>query len=379
MHRSTRCALTLFSLGSLCAVAAAPVEGQWRADLQAGRLQYETAPEAASTSVALGLSHVTTTSDFGVSAGLPFSSEEPVWGALHGYRRFATADALRFGIDLAASGFAYRIDAGESLGGLPIEQPGDPVTGWGASLEAMPLVAWSGAALTAEARAGAVQFVTSASGAEPADRTAFVVDGSLASSSARPLAVRLDARWVAVTEGEFPYAGIGVTWAPGVTLWGSVGKWLDSDIPTLSWSAGASVPMGSRLSLVVHGRHDALDPIYATPARTTWGAGLSLLLGDPPAAVAEPVPAAYEDGVATIAIAVHSVDGRPSIAGDFNDWTPTPMTRRGDAWTHEVALAPGVYSYAFVDAAGEWLVPEGTQGRRDDGMGGHVAVLVVEE
>jgi hypothetical protein len=36
-----------------------------------------------------------------------------------------------------------------------------------------------------------------------------------------------------------------------------------------------------------------------------------------------------------------------------------------------------VYHYAFRTGA-RWFVPEGTAGRRDDDMGGHVAVLVVE-
>jgi hypothetical protein len=40
-------------------------------------------------------------------------------------------------------------------------------------------------------------------------------------------------------------------------------------------------------------------------------------------------------------------------------------------------LAAGVYQYAFRSATGEWFVPTSIAGRRDDGMGGHVAVLVV--
>ena len=40
-------------------------------------------------------------------------------------------------------------------------------------------------------------------------------------------------------------------------------------------------------------------------------------------------------------------------------------------------LAAGVYQYSFRAASGEWFVPASTPGRRDDGMGGHDAVLVV--
>ena len=40
-------------------------------------------------------------------------------------------------------------------------------------------------------------------------------------------------------------------------------------------------------------------------------------------------------------------------------------------------LEPGVYRYSFRSESGEWFVPESTPGRRPDGMGGFVAVLVV--
>jgi hypothetical protein len=53
------------------------------------------------------------------------------------------------------------------------------------------------------------------------------------------------------------------------------------------------------------------------------------------------------------------------------------MQRDGDHWTYTIALAPGVYHYSFVSNTGEWFVPASVAGRKDDGMGGHVAVLVV--
>jgi hypothetical protein len=65
------------------------------------------------------------------------------------------------------------------------------------------------------------------------------------------------------------------------------------------------------------------------------------------------------------------------IAGDFTNWQPQPMQQTGKAWTYTTQLAPGVYNYAFVDANGTWFVPEDHPGRKDDGMGGSVAVLVV--
>ena len=65
------------------------------------------------------------------------------------------------------------------------------------------------------------------------------------------------------------------------------------------------------------------------------------------------------------------------IAGDFNNWQATPMQREGDNWVLRLPIGPGVYHYAFRSATGTWFVPSSTPGRRDDGMGGHVAVLMV--
>jgi hypothetical protein len=53
------------------------------------------------------------------------------------------------------------------------------------------------------------------------------------------------------------------------------------------------------------------------------------------------------------------------------------MQRSGNHWVYTVALKPGVYNYAFVDPNGDWFVPEKHPGRKQDGMGGEVAVLVV--
>ncbi|MGH9346917.1 MAG: hypothetical protein ACRD26_06570 [Vicinamibacterales bacterium] len=69
--------------------------------------------------------------------------------------------------------------------------------------------------------------------------------------------------------------------------------------------------------------------------------------------------------------------GAVSIAGDFNNWRPVPMQREGNAWMIRLPLAAGVYHYAFRSETGTWFVPATAAGRRDDGMGGEVAVLVV--
>jgi len=64
------------------------------------------------------------------------------------------------------------------------------------------------------------------------------------------------------------------------------------------------------------------------------------------------------------------------IAGDWNGWMPTKLTRRGRGeWVIELALQPGIYQYALV-AGDDWVLPDGVAGV-DDGFGGRVARLLV--
>lgn len=37
-----------------------------------------------------------------------------------------------------------------------------------------------------------------------------------------------------------------------------------------------------------------------------------------------------------------------SVAGDFTDWRPVPLTRRGPRWETELELPPGRYQYVFI-------------------------------
>ena len=55
--------------------------------------------------------------------------------------------------------------------------------------------------------------------------------------------------------------------------------------------------------------------------------------------------------------------GAVSVAGTFNDWSPTatPLTRQADGtWTATLGLAPGRYEYKFV-VDGEWCCEPGCE------------------
>ena len=90
-----------------------------------------------------------------------------------------------------------------------------------------------------------------------------------------------------------------------------------------------------------------------------------------------PVSPSETDTVVLRLSATDAPAGAVSIAGDFNNWQPAPMQRENGEWVVRLSLAPGVYHYAFRSANGDWFVPPSAAGRRDDGMGGHVAVMVV--
>jgi hypothetical protein len=159
--------------------------------------------------------------------------------------------------------------------------------------------------------------------------------------------------------------------------WGSVGHWFSDEAAGTPWSAGIRLAVSSRIGIAASARHVPFDPLHLAPPQTTWSTGLAMALGARPTPPA-PVPATYLDGLATIQLPVSEARGAPLVAGDFNDWQPAPMQQAGDTWVITIPVEPGVYHYAFVTREGEWYVPESVPGRRDDGMGGHVAVLVVQ-
>jgi hypothetical protein len=92
---------------------------------------------------------------------------------------------------------------------------------------------------------------------------------------------------------------------------------------------------------------------------------------------AAPVAAEVGAGGVTLRIPGRGLRQAPSVAGDFSGWRPLRMVRSGEFWVIRLDLAPGAYRYAFRTADGEWFVPDSVPGRRDDGMGGVSALLLV--
>ena len=359
----------------------------WHLSAQAGRIRSVLDPSAAaSESFALGLRFDDPNAGLRVSAGIPRHSSEALWSSVGGWKRLAPRfGGFRAGIDIAGNAF-LTMDRAKSE--LPVPGPFDPPNPPGTPIadraghalagQALPVVGYESDRFQVHARAGLSRYAAEFSG-QRLDRSVRLADLQVTLMPASSVAfVPTVQRFQAHGEPTFAYAGVSAVAASALGMaWGSIGQWSGDDDIGTQWSAGGRLRLHPLISLEVGARHDAFDPLYLQPAQTSWSMGLSLRLGGRARSVRPPVPAAYVDGRATIRLPVSASKTQPSIAGDFNEWKPVPMQRNGDHWTYVIAVAPGVYNYAFVSAAGEWFVPESVAGRKSDGMGGHVAVLVV--
>lgn len=376
-----RGAKTILVAGMLL-LAPVQLSAQWFAEARIGRLDSRLAGSSlpTTTSLAAGLAFEGQTGSFRLSAGVPLTAEDPWWGAVEAARRLATTHGpVTLGVDLAGQGFLQRY-------GRRLEQPGGPLeppqllegheTGYGLAAQIMPVAELRAGPLLLQARGGRNWYGT-ALGEQSASRHTNLAGVRLAITPAAGALLALDGRQYWTSGRSYRYAGVAAGYAlPAVTLWGSAGQWLEPSEQPVPWSAGMAVPIRQRFEISLEARSDAFDPLYGSAPRLTWTAGLRVTLG----AVSEsrpPVPSAYDGRRARIELPVASAGGRPRIAGDFNGWIPEAMNREGDAWVVVLTLEPGVYEYAFVDEGGTWFVPPSVPGRREDGMGGHVALLVV--
>jgi hypothetical protein len=380
MRRATLVLVTL-------ALVAAPLGAQqWSVRGEAGRMRSTLDPAAASSSLGIGLRYEQPSAGFDLSLGTPMGSLESYWAGVGGWRRLLVRfDRLVAGVDLSGSALSSRAGTERPgprgpLPGLLVDpiRPDTELTGHALALQALPLIGWEGPRVQVHARAGLSQYSARFQDLER-DRTVGLADVQLTLTPTSTLALAPVARVFKARDEELAtYAGLSAVIAhPRGSLWGGAGHWMGPDADP-AWELGASLDVHRRASLRATARRDTFDPLHLQPPQTAWSLGLSIRVGGPPRVRALPVPAAYADGRATIRLPLAASPAAPRVAGDFNGWKPAPMQRTRDGWSYTVAVTPGVYNYAFVDADGEWFVPENVPGRKDDGMGGHVAVLVVQ-
>ena len=357
-------ALTV-SLVALSHASAARAQG-WSADLSAGRLVYEPLSANVRTSNLTGSLRYDTRSDTWVygTVAAP-GSDGTLWGAAGaGGRLMLNRSQLRrvnVGADVGAHGYSFRDRVVDQVG-------------TGGTLDAIPFVRLSEGAGFIEGRAGWRGHTLSFAGVR---ENRGVFETGARGGYGTTLSVEGDARWVHAPEGTFPFVGATVAYdVSRVQLWGQAGKWMATDLDERVWAFGSGVSLGARTTVWASARHDAPDPLYWNSTHRSWSVGLTQRLGRVPAPLV-PVASSPAGAVAIRLSAADAPSGTVSIAGDFNNWQPAPMLREGAEWIVRLALMPGVYHYTFRSATGEWFVPPSAAGRRDDGLGGYVAVLVV--
>jgi hypothetical protein len=374
-------------LAALAILATPPAawSQEWRASARVGRVAYEGAPTgaSASSSAVLGLGRTGTRDWFGVSAAIPLG-DDPFWAVLGGWKRLETRGTAGLLLDLTGHGFIQRqatTGAGAPAPGpVPfLPQPTSPLvsdpSGEGVGGEAMTGGFAGSASLRLEARAG-VAAQRSRLG-DVLQQRALPTGDARFSLALAPVTLQAESRAWLDDSTTHAYVGTTLQYVRGpFQLWGSLGRWVAGGLDRTAWSAGAGAAVGPGIELQLGGRGNAFDPLYLSATETSYWAGLSLHVGGG-RGLAAPVPARAHDGRAVVDLPARAAKGRPSIAGDFTGWKPVPMQRDGSRWTYTVKLEPGTYHYAFVAEDGTWFVPESVPGRQDDGMGGHVAVLVV--
>jgi hypothetical protein len=152
-------------------------------------------------------------------------------------------------------------------------------------------------------------------------------------------------------------------------------------------SMQAAVWMTSQLAAVAGGGREPAQPTRGLPARSYGSLGLMLAYWPIPRGV---VP------IETPASLVHAFELRPAgpdlqrltariggvetveIMGDFTDWQPMPLIRRGrDLWELLIPMKTGVHQINLRIDGGVWIAPPGVPTIKD-GFNGEVGVLVIK-
>jgi hypothetical protein len=335
-------------------------------DVSAGRIVYDP------VSVNLGTNNVMGTVRYDARRGAwvygtgaaPMREGDPVWGAFGGGARLMPAGAAArrviLGADVDGHGFVFR-DRVALLNGT------------GGTLEALPFASVAAGSGRIEVRGGwRGQTLDYAS--EVIRRG--VLEAGTRATYGQQVRVQGDVKWVHSPEGTFPFVGGTVVYggAP-LQVWAQSGKWLSDVLDDVTWGAGMGLAIGAQSTLWAAARQEAPDPLYWNAVRRTWSVGLTRQLGRSPRLLRA---AQIEPSGVVIRLPIAEAPGDALfIGGDFNQWQPVPMKRDGNEWTIQLPLAKGAYHYAFRSARGEWFVPASVAGRRDDGFGGQVAVMVV--
>jgi hypothetical protein len=338
-------------------------------DVSAGQIVYEpVSTETGTSNAAATLRYESPRAAwlYGTVA-MPFGGNDSRWGGVGAGNRFmhsvVSRNRLNIGADIGAHGFAFR----DAVAGQ---------RGNGGFVEAFPFVQLPAGLATLEAGAGWRAQTLSYTGVVD---TRHVFESKAHVSYGSTWIVEGNARWVRASEGVYPFFGGGLRYGgTPVQAWCDTGKWFSDSLPDAAWSAGIDVALNGQLALWSSVRQEAPDPLYWNLPRRTWSIGVTRRFNRTGGGTLSLATPKLDANGVVIRLSAADVDGTSVVvAGDFNGWRPVPMQREGREWVIHLPLPAGVYHYAFRSDRGEWFVPASVPNRRDDGMGGYVAVLVV--
>lgn len=367
----------------LVLLSASPLRAQWYASGTFGAsADLDAATDSPVRSFRLGLLGLTDLGRLQVTGGIPLQpSENLLWG----FARVSTSPFIgstsRRGIglqpDLEAEGYVYHDPAGD-------------VNGTGGMLTAEPYLAYATSRMRMRIGGGVRAAGTNATGdgspgsiLAPGESvstatTAAVAAADLRVSAGRRVTLRGRGEALVIDGATLPHAEITlVVGHDHGAFWAGVDHWSSDEMRETGWNLGASLDLTSALAAQASVGRSSGDPMFATEPRRTWSVGLRYQIGDRPGRNSRSALPQYESGSVSLRVPASAGEGRIFIAGSFSGWEKMPMQRTGDDWTVELSLDPGYYEAAFVDENGHWFVPEGMNGRRRDGMGGWILVLVV--
>lgn len=367
----------------LIGLSASPLRAQWYVSGSLGASEELDATTAGSVrSFRLGLLGVTNAGRLQVTGGIPL---QPAQNLLWGFARVSTSpfigSAAKRGLglqpDLAAEGYVYHDPAGD-------------VNGAGGLLTAEPYLAFATRSLHARLGGGVRAAGTHAAGDGSAgsilpsgEKVSTATTAGVAAADVRfgpSRGVRLRGRGEALfLDGStLPHAELTVIVGhPHGTVWAGVDHWESDEKRETGWTLGASLDLTAAFVAQASVGRSTGDPLFGTEPRDTWSVGLRYRFAERPGRSSAVALTEYEAGAVQLRVPADAGEGRISVAGSFNGWRKVPMQPHGGDWTVELSLAPGYYEVAFVDETGRWFVPEGMNGRRSDGMGGWIMVLVV--
>lgn len=166
------------------------------------------------------------------------------------------------------------------------------------------------------------------------------------------------------------------------------GDKLDVTADSRRWaSARTAVWVTNKIAAVASGGREPAQPTRGLPARSYGSLGLMLAYWPIPrntVPVVTPASLVRAFEVRPAGTALQRITARiggvetVEIMGDFSDWTPIQLQRRGrDQWELLVPMSAGIHHINMRIDGGVWITPPGVPSIRD-GFNGEVGVLLVK-